>query len=251
MKWNAELYDSKHDFVAEYGKGLFEYIPSFVESILDLGCGTGTLTNQLTGYSKHIVGIDHSKDMIDKARLQYPDLDFRVENALDLPFSNEFDLVFSNAVFHWIHDHDLLLDNIYKVLKDQGMLICEFGAIGNIGTIDQAFQIACKEIGYCYSTHFNFQSPETFSILLEKHHFQIEKIYAFDRPTPLKDQKDGLINWMKQFYAADLNQLSDHDQIRVLQRVEELTRDSLWNGKEWVADYKRLRVIARKRYNHL
>ena len=39
-EWNATLYDNKHDFVAEYGKGLLEYIPQNKnQCILDLGCG--------------------------------------------------------------------------------------------------------------------------------------------------------------------------------------------------------------------
>ena len=42
-EWNATLYDNKHDFVAEYGKGLLEYIPQNKnQCILDLGCGIGT-----------------------------------------------------------------------------------------------------------------------------------------------------------------------------------------------------------------
>lgn len=42
MKWNSILYDNKHDFVAEYGNGLLEFIPDNAEQIiLDLGCGTG------------------------------------------------------------------------------------------------------------------------------------------------------------------------------------------------------------------
>lgn len=47
-EWNATMYDNKHDFVAEYGKGLLEYIPqNEKQSILDLGCGAETLTVQL------------------------------------------------------------------------------------------------------------------------------------------------------------------------------------------------------------
>lgn len=85
-QWDAALYDKKHDFVAEYGKGLLEFVPeNKVQRILDLGCGTGTLTAQ-------------------------------------------FDVVFSNAVFHWIKDHDTLLQNVRKVLKPNGWLVCEFGA---------------------------------------------------------------------------------------------------------------------------
>lgn len=38
MEWNSTLYNDKHDFVAEYGKGLLEYIPNNKEqTILDLG----------------------------------------------------------------------------------------------------------------------------------------------------------------------------------------------------------------------
>ena len=38
MEWDASLYDKKHDFVAEYGKGLLEFIPQNKEqAILDLG----------------------------------------------------------------------------------------------------------------------------------------------------------------------------------------------------------------------
>lgn len=37
-----------------------------------------------------------------------------------------------NAVFHWITDHDALLDQIHNVLKANVLLVCEFGANGNI-----------------------------------------------------------------------------------------------------------------------
>lgn len=52
MEWNSQLYDKKHDFVAEYGKGLLEFISHNPEqTILDWGCGTGTLTDQLVVFS--------------------------------------------------------------------------------------------------------------------------------------------------------------------------------------------------------
>ncbi len=39
MEWNLALYDKKHDFVAEYGKGLLEFVPkNSGQVILDLGC---------------------------------------------------------------------------------------------------------------------------------------------------------------------------------------------------------------------
>mgnify|MGYP000102283518 len=108
-EWNATMYDNKHDFVAEYGKGLLEYIPqNEKQSILDLGCGTGTLTVQLNNLAKTVIGVDQSESMIKKAQEQYSNIEFRVCDALALPFESQFDVVFSNAVFHWIKDHENL-----------------------------------------------------------------------------------------------------------------------------------------------
>ncbi len=83
MEWNSSLYDNKHDFVAEYGKGLLEFIPKNNEqTILDLGCGTGTLTALLVGLCSKVVGVDSSQNMIDKAKKQFENIEFLVCDAL-------------------------------------------------------------------------------------------------------------------------------------------------------------------------
>ena len=65
MEWNSTLYDKEHDFVAEYGKGLLEFVPQNTkQSILDLGCGTGALTAELAELCERIVGVDGSQNMI-------------------------------------------------------------------------------------------------------------------------------------------------------------------------------------------
>lgn len=245
MKWNSTLYDKKHDFVAEYGKGLLEFVPKNAgQAILDLGCGTGVLTVQLAELCNKIVGVDSARSMINRAKQQFSNIEFKVCDALALPFENEFDLVFSNAVFHWISDHDTLLKNIHKVLKPQGLLVCEFGARGNIAVIENAFTKVCNSLGYHYEPKFNFPTTEDFGELLESNGFVIDRIYDYDRPTVLKDREQGLVNWMKQFFASELVVMPDDIQARVFEQVEELTRAILWNGKEWVADYRRLRAIA-------
>lgn len=245
MEWNSTLYDKKHDFVAEYGKGLLEFVPkNDGQTILDLGCGTGMLTVQLAGLCNKIVGVDSSQSMIEKAKEQFSNIEFMVCDALTLPFENEFDVVFSNAVFHWISDHDTLLKNIYKVLKPKGLLVCEFGASGNIAAIEDAFTKACNDLGYEYESKFNFPTAEDFGKLLGSNDLVIDRIYDYDRPTVLKDGEQGLVNWMKQFYVSELAVMPDNVQATVCKKVEELTRGTLWNGEEWVADYRRLRVVA-------
>lgn len=244
-EWNASLYDNKHGFVAEYGKGLLEFVPrNNGQSILDLGCGTGTLTSQLADYADTVIGIDSSESMVTKAREQYPDIRFMVCDALDLPFEGQFDVAFSNAVFHWITDHDALLRQIRKVLKPHGLLVCEFGANGNIATIENAFTSVCRDYEYEYAPRFNFPTVKAFADLLAKNGFTIDKVYDYDRPTPLQDGEDGLANWMRQFFAADLEPMPKTTQAEIIGKVEDLTRDTLWHGDEWVADYRRLRAIA-------
>ncbi len=245
MEWNSSLYDKKHDFVAEYGKGLLEFIPKNDEqTILDLGCGTGTLTAQLADLCSKVVGVDSSQNMIDKAKKQFGNIEFLVCDALTLPFEEEFDVVFSNAVFHWINDHNTLLKNIHKALKPQGLLVCEFGASGNIATIENAFIKVCQKLGYSYEPKFNFPTVETFEEMLEKNGFIIDKIYDYDRPTVFKDNEQGLTNFLKQFFASELSVMPEHIQPLLFEEIAELTRETLWNGKEWVADYRRLRAIA-------
>ena len=61
---------------------------------------------------------------------------------------------------------------------------------------------------------------------------------------PLKDNKKGLANWVKQFFASDLELMSEKQQAEVIKKVEDLIRESLWNGSQWIADYRRLRAVA-------
>lgn len=247
MDWDSGLYDQKHAFVAEYGKELLSYVPDNLEqAILDVGCGSGTLTVQLAKLGARVVGVDSSEEMIARAKNILPEAEFCICNALNMPFTAEFDVIFSNAVFHWIKDHDALLKAIYRAMRDNGKLICEFGGSRNIAKIEAAFACAYAETGRDYHSEFNFPEVKTFSGLLEKNGFKIELIYDFDRPTPLSDGKMGLRNWLRQFFASELQVVSGAELEYILRRVEGLTRHELWNGHEWRADYRRLRAIACK-----
>ena len=246
MKWDASACDRRHGFVAEYGRALLELVPDDPAlSVLDLGCGTGTLTAQLAANGRRMVGADSSPEMIERARAQYPGIDFRVCDALALPFDGEFGAVFSNAVFHWIGDHDALLQNIRRALKPGGLLICEFGAEGNVQTISDAFAWACAEQGLTVHSRFNMPSAEVFGRQLTDSGFIIDGLYAFDRPTPLSGS-DGLACWMKQFFAGELASLPGDVRPAVIARAEALARPALWDGARWIADYRRLRAVAHR-----
>lgn len=247
MDWNPDLYESKHDFVAEYGRDLLSSVPENPgQAILDLGCGTGTLTHALLEKSPSVVGLDASPEMIGKARQLYPGMDFRVMDACLMPWNNWFDVIFSNAAFHWIPDQGTLLKAVFRVLKPQGKLICEFGAHRNILRIREAFQAGLERINLPVRTRFYFPTVEEYRLMLEEAGLHPEVVTDFDRPTPLRDGPDGLRNWARQFFRADLKDLYEKRRIRIFEEMEKALRDDLWDGTQWVADYRRIRVIASK-----
>lgn len=248
MKWNSSLYDNKHSFVAEYGKAMIDFVNvEEGQKILDLGCGTGVLTNELSKNGADVIGTDLSKNMIDKAKSNYPNLTFQVEDATKLPFENYFDTVFSNAVFHWIPNQEKLLHSVCNSLKNNGTLLCEFGAKNNISEIETAFEKVLEQMGDSYFSPFFFPSKEEYKLLLDQAGFEVKQIIEYDRPTPLADGEKGLRNWISQFFASDLLKFSDEQKEQVLFETEKLCKNSLWKKDQWIADYRRIQIIAVKK----
>jgi trans-aconitate methyltransferase len=171
-KWDARLYDDKHSFVFKYGEDVVHQLaPQQGERILDLGCGTGYLTNLIAQAGARVVGIDKSASMIERAKAAYPDLDFQVRSATDFHFDPPFDAIFSNATLHWVLDKDSAIDNIYQNLRPGGRLMLEMGGKGNVEEIVVATRKALTRHGY-YSNAatqvWYFPSVGEYTTLLEK-----------------------------------------------------------------------------------
>src|SRR5260221_2355409 len=151
--WNARLYDDKHNFVFKYGEDVVHQLaPQQGERILDLGCGTGYLTNLIARAGARVVGIDKSTSMIERAKAAYPDLDFQVRSATDFHFDTPFDAIFSNAALHWVLKKENVIDNIYRHLRTGGRLILEMGGKGNVEEIVVATRTALIHHGYYSNT---------------------------------------------------------------------------------------------------
>lgn len=247
MLWNPELYQSRHSYVAEYGRSLVDRIDHTRPLvILDLGCGTGTLTHELALRGHTAIGIDGSAAMVEKAKTLYPNLDFQVMDGCAMTWESRFDVVFSNAVFHWIPRQETLLGRIHAALKPGGALLCEFGAEGNIAHIEEAFRSLARHHGFTPATRFFFPAGQAYQLLLEAAGFSVLSLDVYERPTPLRDGWAGLRNWAGQFYADALGGMASDVREAVLTGLEETLRRDLWDGTQWVADYRRIRVEAVK-----
>src|SRR5690242_17115674 len=99
--WSPADYRQNASFVPELGAPMIARLaPQAEERILDLGCGDGVLTTQIAESGATVVGVDASAAMVASARKR--GIDARVADATALPFTGEFDAVFSNAVLHWV-----------------------------------------------------------------------------------------------------------------------------------------------------
>jgi 2-polyprenyl-3-methyl-5-hydroxy-6-metoxy-1,4-benzoquinol methylase len=92
------------------------------ERILDLGCGDGVLTKKLADLGCEVVAVDSSVPQIEAARKL--GLNASAISGEDLPYKEEFDAVFSNAVLHWIKRAEVMLAGVYRSLKPGGRFVC-------------------------------------------------------------------------------------------------------------------------------
>jgi trans-aconitate 2-methyltransferase len=248
--WNAALYDQRFSCIAGYGRDLLPLLaPRAGERILDLGCGTGRLTDEIASSGAEVVGVDSSPSMIDEARAHYPHLSFSVMDARELKADSPFDAVFSNAVLHWIPDPERVVRAVAGVLRPGGRFVLEMGGLGNIGAIRTALLTAVSEIRSGHSESVDpwyFPGVGEYCSLLDRNGFRAIYALLFPRPTPLEGGVEGLATWLQVFAKDVLAPLDEPERERVIARVEDRTRDALFADGRWTADYVRLRVVAER-----
>ena len=219
--------------------------PQHNERILDLGCGTGELAQAISEKGATVVGLDADPQMIAKVKHQFPAVNFQVADARSFHFPEPFDAVFSNAALHWVPESERVVASIAKALKPGGRFVAEFGGKGNVGAIAKYLDEATNpKLNPWY-----FPSIADYSSLLEKYDLEVIFAQLYDRPTPLNEGEAGLRNWILMFGESYLEELSSVEKEQVLRGAEENLRPILYNGTQWVADYRRIRVVAKRVVN--
>lgn len=124
MPWNPEHY---HKFQTERSAP-FDDLLTLVRvrsglRVVDLGCGTGELTQRLADRlpASQVLGLDSSPSMLARAApLSRPGL--RFEQGDQAQLMGEWDLIFSNAALHWTDDHPALIRRLFVCLREGGQI---------------------------------------------------------------------------------------------------------------------------------
>jgi trans-aconitate methyltransferase len=243
QSWSADAYGRNARFVSDLGGEILSWLdPRPGERILDLGCGDGALTERLAASGASVLGVDVSEDMLAAARRR--GLDVLNCDARTLPFTAEFDAVFSNAVLHWVTEAEVAAGRMRAALKPGGRLVAEFGGHGNVAAIVTALRAASRlhgGDGSLAAPWFN-PTPDEYRAILEAAGFRVERIGLFPRPTPLPT---GIEGWLMTFRKPFFDQLGDRSKA-ALDDVVQLLRPALCDTSgRWTADYVRLRVLAK------
>ena len=196
--WNAAQYHRVSDPQHGWGIRVLERLqPRDGERILDIGCGTGRLTSQISARASGcaVTGMDRSHAMLLQARAHYPGAAGYVQaDGIQLPFpSGHFDAVFSTATFHWVKDHERLFAEIHRVLKPGGRLASQCGGGPNLQQLYRRAQQ--KRASPPYAEYFdgwgdpwNFASPQETETRLHKAGFHGVTVTLEPAQTPFPDQ---------------------------------------------------------------
>lgn len=130
MDYDATDIASTYDLGRDHGPGFLDLWMKVVsaqvkdqsiETILDLGCGTGRFTEALAvRFDAEVIGVDPSQKMLDQARSKSSEARIRYEHgrgeSIPLP-DNSVDLIFMSMIFHHFEDPALVARECRRALR--------------------------------------------------------------------------------------------------------------------------------------
>jgi trans-aconitate 2-methyltransferase len=191
-RWDAETYDRSSQPQQAWAAEVLERLrmrgiaPN--ARVLDVGCGTGRVTEALTAIVPRgtIVAVDASQAMVELARKRLgARAQVLCQDALEIQLDEPVDAIVSTATLHWVTDHERLWRRLADVLRDGGMLEIQCGGEGNIdavrATIERvAAKLEPRLLGFC---PWEFASPAETESRLRAAGFRDVRCWLEPRPT--------------------------------------------------------------------
>jgi trans-aconitate 2-methyltransferase len=246
-EWDATTYDRVSDIQTEWSREVIDRLDlRGDETVLDAGCGSGRVTKLLLERLPrgHVIGVDASAAMIEKARKALDEgVELIVSDLLELELVEAVDAAFSNATFHWILDHRRLFERLFSALRPGGKLEAQCGGIGNLDEFlnslenvngDERFAPYVRGI----ASTWNFASPGDTELRLDAAGFADVRCWLEERLEKPREPREFLRTVCLGPY---LERLPEHLHREYLDAVLEYIPRPL------TLDYVRLNISARRR----
>lgn len=178
------------------------------ERVLDVGCGDGRVTAELAAAVPRgrVRGVDNSAEMIRFARAHYPperfpNLEFRRQDARALRGPPQFDIVFSNAVLHWVDDHPAFLRGAAACLQSGGRLLVACGGRGNAQDLFTSLRATMRQPRWRaffrgLQPPYFFHDPEAYEAWLPRFGFARVSVRLTESRTLFAD-RSALADWLR------------------------------------------------------
>lgn len=256
-EWDARAYNRLNNPMQTWGEAIVASLDLHGdETALDLGCGSGRLTEFLLRRLPRgrVIAIDRSANMLEAAREHLePEFGSRVtylQSSLEnINFDQVAELAFSNAAFHWIPDHPKLFAAIFRALKPGGWLVAQCGAGPNIARVRERVGRIMAEPAFQpyfgdWPGPWEFAYPDTAAERLRHAGFVDIETSMFEAPVQLSSRQETRDYFEKVILGTHLERIPDAGLRDDL--LDRMTEHSGGDDPPWRQDYWRLNLRARR-----
>jgi trans-aconitate 2-methyltransferase len=259
-EWNAANYHLVSKPHEKWGASVLDRIPrTDIALAMDAGCGTGKITGGLLERlpDAKVVAVDYSPAMLAVAekeygprygeRVSFRQVDLSTASAADFP--ERFDLIFSTATFHWIHDHQRLFHLLFDLLKPGGWLVAQCGGGPNLAEA-RAFAgklMTGERFGHYFTRWVEpwiYENDGDTARQLEVAGFSDISAWLEEQPTDMGDAdtyRDYVRTVIFREHLAAIS--NDADKVAF---VEALVANAATANPPFVLDYWRLNMVAKR-----
>lgn len=206
------------------------------DKILDIGCGTGKLTQELSQQFLHskVMGLDISEGMskLTKAR----GIEAIAADAQALPFSNgTFDLVVSNAAYQWVSNLPLAFKEAQRVLKEKGIFIFSCFGKRTLRELRDCFGIEENVLPEKDSLYYGLAVSGFSEMSVEQN--MLKKYF---------NNATELLYWLKKIGGNRIYQRQPHITTGTLKAVSDFYAATYRNNGKIYATFEVIKIRARK-----
>ena len=222
FEWNAADYAKSSSMQQQWARELIQKLHlSGNERVLDVGSGDGKVSAEIASALPNgsVLGIDSSLSMVELSQKTFsPDhnsnLRFQLCDAKEIPFNNEFDVVFSNATLHWIVDHQPVLKGIYTSLKHGGRILLQMGGRGNADVVKNVMasvvtQNEWKQYFANFQFAYGFYGPEEYNEWLLENGFTSVRAELIPKDGVHKS-REAFAGWFRTTWIPWTNRVPDN-----------------------------------------